>query len=221
MRALPIGAAAAACAALAAGCPQTPEQETLLLRGALEREGVEETSFERVEVRYASKSARGEWWSCDLRLTAGGCIGDHHVNAWISLPEVSGFGDLGQVACVDAEGTPFGAYELLSSYTRLGEPIVIGADVSVLLLVASDVDGDGAADLGDAAETTAASRLVEGSVAVLSIGSFDQPLTLTIDGTTADGNAVHLEMNGPTTPVPNPPTLDVARTCVARDLLER
>lgn len=203
-----------------AGCPAIPADDTLSLRGALEREGVAETDLEKVAVDYASTSARGEWWSCDLRLTAGGCVGDHHVNVWVTLPQVTDFDGLGGVSCADDQGNVFGAYELLSTHTKNGDPIRIGPDVNVLVLLASDLDADGSADLADDAETAAASRLVDGSVEVLGIGSFDEPLAVTIQGTTPDGNALTVEMSGPTSPVPNPPALDAARTCVAGDLLD-
>lgn len=213
-------AAVAATVSLVAACPDLPEPDTLVVTGALEREGVAETDLEKVAVDYASRSARGEWWSCDLRLTAGGCVGDHHVNVWVTLPNVTNFDGLGGVSCADDEGNAFGAFELLSTSTKHGDPIRIGPDVNVLVLVASDLDANGSADLANDAETGAASKLVEGSVKVDGMGSFDDPMSVTIQGTTVDGNPMTVEMNGPTSPVPNPPALDAARTCVAGDLVE-
>ena len=60
-------------------------------------------------------------------------------------------------------------------------------------------------------------NLLQGTVDVLGIGSFDDPLSLRITGATTIGRAVEIEFEGPTTAVPNPPPLDVARTCVAAD----
>jgi hypothetical protein len=204
--------------ALLAGCPDIPDDDTFTVAGSLERDGVGGGVTTAVPVDFGSKNARGEWWSCDLRLTANACVGDHHVNVYVALPGVDAFDELGRAACVGPDG-PFGAYELLLQKTNDGEPITIPGDVAVLALVASDLDGDGAADLADDVETTAAARLVDGSVTVLGIGNFDDPLALRIEGTTAIGNSVTVEFSGPTSPVPTPPPLDVARTCVPTDAL--
>lgn len=205
--------------ALAAGCPDLPAEDTLTLQGELERDTVSGSSATAVSLDYGSKNARGEWWSCDLRLTANACVGDHHVNLYLALPNVTTFDGLGAAACVGDDGVPWGAFEVLSEKASEGEPITIPGVVSVLALVASDVDGDGAADLADDVETTAASRLMDGTVTVLQLGSFDDPLSLRVEGSTANGNAVTAEFSGPTSPVPTPPPLDVARTCVAADAL--
>ncbi len=206
-------------ALVATGCPAVPPEDTFTLSGDLERDGVGGSSSTAVAVDFGSKNARGEWWSCDLRLTANACVGQHHVNVYLALPSVVDFDGLGHAACVGGDGQPWGAYELLMQKTDDGEPITIPGDVSVLALVASDVDGDGAADLADDTETTAATRLMDGEVEVLHIGSFDDPVSLRVTGTTATGNAVSAEFSGPTSPAPNPPPLDVARTCVAADAL--
>lgn len=205
--------------ALLGACPDLPAEDTLTLAGDLERDGVAGGSTTAVAVDFGSKNARGEWWSCDLRLTANACVGEHHVNLYVALPSVTSFDGLGRPGCVGASGQPYGAFEMLADKTAEGEPVTIPGDATVLALVASDLDGDGAADLADDVETTAASRLTEGSVTVLGIGSFDDPLSVRIEGSTANGNAVSAEFSGPTSPVPNPPPLDVARTCVAADAL--
>lgn len=204
---------------LGVGCPNVPAEDSLTLQGDLERDGVGGGSNTAVAVDFGSKNARGEWWSCDLRLTANACVGEHHVNLYVALPSITTFDGLGAAACVGTDGQPFGAFELLQQKTEDGEPITIPGDVTVLALVASDVDGDGAADLADDVETTAAARLMDGAVTVLHIGSFDDPLSLRVEGTTGNGLAVSAEFSGPTSPVPNPPPLDVARTCVAADAL--
>lgn len=211
--------ALAATMLLSAACPALPAEDTLTLAGELERDAVGGGSTTAVAVEFGSKNARAEWWSCDLRMTANACVGDHHVNLYLALPSITDFDGLGRAACVGGDGQPFGAFELMVQKTGDGEPITIPGDVTVLALVASDVDGDGAADLADDVETTAASRLADGSVEVLHIGSFDDPLSLRLTGTTANGNAVTAEFSGPTSPVPNPPPLDVARTCVGADAL--
>ena len=154
-------------------------------------------------------------------MTANACVGEHHVNLYVALPSITTFDGLGRAGCVGTDGQPFGAFELLAQKTEDGEPITIPGDATVLALVASDIDGDGAADLADDVETTAASRLMDGTVTVLGIGSFDDPLSLRVEGTTGEGNAFTAEFSGPTSPVPNPPPLDVARTCVAADALPR
>lgn len=204
---------------LVAGCPDLPEEDALTLVGELERDGVGGSSSSAVSVDFGSKNARGEWWTCDLRLTANACVGEHHVNLYLAMPSISSFDGLGGAACVGDDGQPFGAFELLEQKTGDGEPITIPGDLTVLALVASDLDGDGSADLGEDAETTAAARLMDGSVSVLHIGSFDDPLSLRVEGSTANGNAITAEFSGPTSPVPTPPPLDVARTCVPADAL--
>lgn len=204
---------------LASACPDLPAEDALTLSGDLERDGVGGSSSSAVSVDFGSRNARGEWWTCDLRLTANACVGEHHVNLYLAMPSISSFDGLGGAACVGDDGEPFGAFELLEGKTRDGEPITIPGDVTVLALVASDLDGDGSAELSDDAETTAAARLMDGSVSVLHIGSFDDPLSLQVTGTTATGNAVDAAFAGPTSPAPNPPPLDVARTCVDADLL--
>ena len=212
-------ASVGALVATLAGCPDLPAEDALTLTGELERDGVGGSSSSAVSVDFGSKNARGEWWTCDLRLTANACVGEHHVNLYLAMPSISSFDGLGGAGCVGDDGEPFGAFELLEQKTRDGEPITIPGDVTVLALVASDLDGDGSADLSDDAETTAAARLMDGSVSVLHIGSFDDPLSLRVEGSTANGNAVTAEFSGPTSPVPTPPPLDVARTCVAADAL--
>jgi hypothetical protein len=90
----------------------------------------------------------------------------------------------------------------------------------VLVLVASDADADGTASLESDDEVKAASVLGEGTVEIVSIGEFDDPVSLKIDGKTTSDRAVSIEVSGPTTPVTQIPTLDVARTCVAGDAVE-
>lgn len=195
-------------------CPDVPRENHLVIEGALDREGVEETDLGVVDVNFDSDNARGEWWSCELRLTAESCVGDHHVNVWVAMPGTTGFGTLGQPTCV-TDGVAFGAFEQLTAELDAGDPVIIPDDAEVLILVASDIDEDGNADLENDGETTAASRLVSGEIDVVSLGSFDDPVSLRIAGKTVGGNDVVIEAQGPTAPQPTPGPLDVARTCVA------
>jgi hypothetical protein len=204
----------AGAAGLLAACPDVPREGRLVVDGQLDREGVEETNLATVDVAFDSDNARGEWWTCELRLTAESCVGDHHVNVWVAMPGTTTFGALGQPTCV-SDGAAFGAFEQLTAELDAGDAVVVPDDVEVLVLVASDVDGDGAADLADDEETTAASRLVSGTVDIVSLGSFEDPVSLRIAGQTAGGVDVAIDVQGSTAPVPNPGPLDVARTCVA------
>jgi hypothetical protein len=200
-------------------CEQPPEDNVLRVEGTLERAATLDDD-EAVDVAYASKNARGEWWACDLRLTATACVDDFHVNVYVTLPTVQDFDDLGGAACADDQGNAFGAFELLTERAQDGEDISIPADVGVLLLVATDRDDDGAAALEVDEETKAASVLASGSIEVHKLGSFDDPVSLTIDGETTAGNTVHIEVDAPSTPVTEVPGLDVARTCVPGDAIE-
>ena len=206
---------------LLAGCPDVPPAEQLSVSGKIEREGVLGTDLEDKTIAYASKSARGEWWSCELRMTAGACVDDKHVNVWLALPGVTTLGDLGGAGCVDGDGNPFGVFEVLTEKLTNGDPVEIPTDVQAFVLVASDKNDSGGADLQSDDETFAATRYLSGLVEVDSLGSFTDPVSLKISGLTAsDSLELAVEMNGPTTPVPNPPKLDVARTCVADDVVE-
>lgn len=195
-------------------CPDVPREGHLVLEGALDREGVEETNLAAVEVTFDSDNARGEWWTCELRLTAESCVGDHHVNVWLAMPGSTTFDLLGQPTCV-TDGVAFGAFEQLTAELDAGDPVLVPDDLEVLVLLASDVDGDGTADLANDDETSAASRLASGTVEIVSLGSFDDPVSLRIAGKTVGGVDVAIDVQGDTAPVPNPGPLDVARTCVA------
>jgi hypothetical protein len=211
-------ASAPAAIALLAACPVVPPAEELHVSGKLERDGVEGTDLQDVPVDYASKGARGEWWSCELRMTAGACVGDDHVNVWLAMPGSLHFEDLGHAGCVDADHNPFGVFELLTAKLADGAPVAIGTDVQAFVKIGSDKNGDGLADLDDDAEVHAATRMLNGNIEIVSLGSFDDPVSLTMSGlTSGDSLQLDVAMNGPTQPVPNPGPDDVARTCVPAD----
>jgi hypothetical protein len=198
-------------------CQGAPPANELSVFGKLERDGFDAVAQD-VAISYGSKNARGEWWNCELRMTATACVGDHHVNAWIAMPNVESLDKLGGTSCVDANQKPFGAFELLTDKLAHGEPAQVPGDVQVMLLVASDKNGDGIANLADDKETVAASKLLNGTVEVKEMGSFNDPVALTISGLTSlDSLQVNLDMNGPTSPVPNPATLEPPTSCVAGD----
>jgi hypothetical protein len=198
-------------------CQSAPPANELSVFGKLERDGFDGVAQD-VAISYGSKNARGEWWNCELRMTATACVGDHHVNAWIAMPNVQSLDKLGGTSCIGTDGKPFGAFEELTQKLGAGEPAQVPGDVQVLFLVASDKNGDGIANLADDKETVAASRLLNGTVEVKELGSFNDPVALTISGLTSlDSLQVNLDMNGPTQPVPNPPTLEPPSSCVASD----
>ena len=203
---------------LASACPNVPPADELSVRGKLERDGVEGTNLQDVEVAYASHEAKGEWWSCELRMTAGACDGDHHVNVWLAMPGTVHFADLGHAGCVDPDGNPFGVFEVLTDKLAHGENVLVPDDVEVLVRLASDKNGDGTADVADDAETKAAARMLKGNVEIVSLGTFNDPVALSVAGLTqGDSLKIDIGMNGKTAPVPNPGPDDVARTCVAKD----
>ena len=200
-------------------CADVPEEDALRVEGDLERAAPLDDNA-KVGVKYASKNARGEWWPCDLRLTATACVGDFHVNVYVSPPNVSDFEGVGQTACADEGENAFGAFEILKEKLDDGEKPQIPNDIAVLVLVASDADEDGAASLESDDETKAASVLGDGEIEIVSMGSFDDPISLKIDGETSEGHKVAIEVDGPTNPVTEVPTLEVARTCVDGDKID-
>lgn len=197
--------------ALGAGCPQLDEvPEELHLEGALDRDSVEGSSDAPVEVAYHSGGARAEWWPCDLRLTAQSCVGDHHVNVYVTLPQVTDFGAVGQGACVSGDEAQ-GVYELLAE-ARGGEH-TIGTDLHAFVLVASDMDDAPGAVLNDDEETTAATRLASGKLAITRWAGL-AGLALRLEGTTAAGREITLEFSGPASSPGAVPTLEGPSTCV-------
>jgi hypothetical protein len=201
---------AAASLGVLVGCADDPP--ALKIAGTLERESIERTNESPVDVDYDSLEARGEWWPCDLRLTAQGCIDGFHVNVFLGLPPVAGLDDLGLRACVDDSGEPFGVFEVIQ--TDADRTLTIGSDVSVFALVASDVTEGAGADLDDDAEVRAASRLTSGTVAIERFTDVEGALALTIDGVTASGRAVEIHFEGPMTNPRVITALESSTSCV-------
>jgi hypothetical protein len=200
-----------------AACPQlTEDPEELSLSGTLDRESIFGSDAAGVVVSYRSEGARGEWWPCDARLTAQGCVGDHHVNVYISLPSVTDLGGVGTAACV-SDDSVYGIYELFEESS--GGTYNIGSELSVFIVVASDTDDTPGADLGDAEESTAATTLTSGTVGVFRWAGEDF-LGLEIEGTTAEGRAVSLRFTGPMSTPGVVPTLEGPSTCVESALLD-
>jgi hypothetical protein len=209
VRALALLGAVAMTAALAC-TPVSEIPEELALDGQLDRDSISDTSQDAVDVDYRSEGARGEWWPCDLRLTAQGCVGDHHVNVYVTLPSAQALGDVGAAACVSGD-TAEGVYELFQAAG--GGTHAIGADVGVFVLVASDVDETTGAVLNDDAETTAAARLTSGEVVIGRWAGLDH-IGLTVDGQTAQGRTISVAFDGPLSQPGVVPTLEGPSTCV-------
>jgi hypothetical protein len=202
--------------ALVAGCPAVGDAERLHLTGTLEREGAEGTDTSAVEVQYLSDTSRGEYWPCDLRLTALGCVGEHHVNVYVTMPQIVQVSDIGRAACV-VDGVPSGVYEAFD--TPGAELFTIGSDLNAYIIVASDVVEPSGAELTDDQETTAASKLATGTVNLVTFGGLDGNLRVVIDGETTEGNTVHVEFHGPMTNPGAIPLLESPSTCVESALV--
>ena len=203
--------AVVAAAALLAACPRVPstDDEELGVEGSLERDGIGGVRMDEVPIDYRSTGARGEWWPCDLRLTAGGCIDDKHVNVYVALPSATTTDDVGGAACVDAEGVPFGVFELVEEQRDFD----VGSELQVFVLVASDTDGNPGALLDDDAETKAASRLASGRLSVERLAD-DGAMTIVVDGTTSGDHPVRIVFGGPVSQPGVVPPLEGPSTCV-------
>ncbi len=198
------------------GCPQLSEvPDELHLSGALDRDSVEGSDDGAVDVDFHSSGARAEWWPCDLRLTAQGCVGQHHVNVYLTLPQVTDFSGVGAAACV-TDGEPNGVFEAMRASS--GGEHVLGADLNAFVLVASDLDGAPGAVLNDDEETTAATRLVSGKVSVTRWAALEG-VGLTLEGETAGGRQLTLDFSGPASSPGAVPTLEGPSTCVESSLL--
>ena len=209
-RPLTLVCAAVVCAVLV-GCPRAIDNtlvEQLLVQGGLRGPSGP------VDVAFDDARAFGEWWPCDARLTSSGCVGDRHVNVYLALPAVSDFPDLGQGACV-AGGAATGVFEMLRSKFRERAPVAIPGDVNAFVMVASDVNDDGSADLVDEGETLASARLVEGTLLVKTFGDFDDPFAFEIDGRTDDAGEVRVVFRGAMSSPATVPGLEDPDSCVA------
>jgi hypothetical protein len=205
-------------AAFAAGCPGglTEVEEELVVTGQLDRDSVSGSGSDAVPVDFRSSGSRGEWWPCDLRLTAQGCVGDHHVNVYLTRGDVADFGGVGGATCVSGDEAD-GVFEAIQA--RSGGTHALGSELNAWVVVASDTDDTPGAVFNDDAETTAATRLTSGELTVVNWAGLDF-IGLTIDGTTAEGRAVSISFAGPVDQPGVVPTLESPSTCVESALTE-
>jgi hypothetical protein len=190
------------------GCaPKPPTRDVLAVSGALAGpDGVRAVDFR-------DEATAGEWWPCDARLTARGCVDDDfHVAVFLGLPIHDDLADLGGAACV-VDDQPSGVFEILTALHAEGEDAVVGEDVSAFVMVASDVDDDGAADPDDPAETVGLAQLSAGVVDIGSLGAFDDPFAMRLEGEGPDGTIV-VEFRGAMTAPPVVPAPEAPSTCV-------
>lgn len=193
------------------GCPQLQENpQELHVEGTLDRDSIEGSSSAPVPIAYLSEGARAEWWPCDLRLTAQACVGEHHVNVYVTLPHVTGLGGIGTASCVSGDQAQ-GVYEVIAE-ARGGEH-TLGTHLNAFILVASNMDDAPGAVLNDDEETTAATRLVSGKLAVTHWAGLEG-IGLTIEGTTQGGRQVSLRFLGPASSPGAVPVLEGPSTCV-------
>lgn len=201
----------------ASGCPQLTEvPEELHMTGALDRDSVGDSSEEAVDIDYHSTGARAEWWPCDMRLTAQGCAGEHHVNVYVTLPQVTTFIGVGQAACVTGDEAN-GVYEALQAAG--GGEHTLGTDLNAFVLVAADMDDAPGAVLNSDEETTAATMLTGGKLTVTRWAGLEG-IGLTLNGQTAGGREVLIDFSGPASSPGVVPTLEGPLTCVEAALLE-
>lgn len=191
--------------------------DRFLVEGELDRESIEGTSDEGVTLRYESAQARAEWWPCELRLTAAGCVDDDkHVNVYVSLPQAVDLGDLGGSVCVQDPEVPTGVFALVKD--RAPGIFEIGVDLQVFVLVASDLDDTPGALLDNDAETKAATAMASGSVEVIAFRG-QEGIDLRIEGTTRDGRELSVAFTGLAQVPPRVGPLEDARTCVSGALI--
>jgi hypothetical protein len=206
-------------ALLLAACSPVGENERLWVTGELEREGIYDHDPTVVAIDYLSETSRGEWWPCDLRATASGCVGDHHVNVYVALPNVVELEGLGRADCV-IDDIPYGVYELFDEND--GGKYSLGSEISVFVVIASDVvDEVPGANLEDDNEATASSRFASGELTVTKFSGLEDNIAFKIDGTTNHGNEVLVEFHGPMGSPGAVPTLEGPNTCVDDALVEQ
>ncbi len=197
-----------ACAAGSLSCdPAPPTSDVLSIKGTLKGPVGER------DIDFSDTRSKGEWWPCDARLTAQTCVDDaFHVGVFIARPELTSIADLGGNGCV-VDGEPQGAYEILRSKFDDFGTAVVGDDVSVFVLIASDADGDQSADVDDAEETVAVAVVEEGKVEMSALAGFDDPFAMRLTGK-VDGNDVVIDFLGPMSNVSLIPGLEARTTCV-------
>ena len=170
-------------------------KDELRVDGELDRNGVTQAQSPAVPVAYASELARGDWWPCDLRVTAQACVGDAHVNVYLTLPAISDIGDVGGAGCVSG-GEARGLYEWMADQGGRGE-YEVGQDLNAFVLVASDHDEVPGADFDNDTETQAVSRLVSGTLRVDRWADYSA-LGFHLEGATSQGRQVVIDFLGPT-----------------------
>ena len=154
-------------------------------------------------------AARGEWWTCDLRLTSDVCVDGFHPAVFLGLPVYEDIDELGGNRCVDELG-PSGVFEIMQNADNL---LAIPEDVSGFVVVAADVDEDGRLDVAREGELDGVARIVSGTVELFFVGTFEQELVLRISGTTDTGADVAVDFYGPMEAYGNPPPLEPPSTC--------
>jgi hypothetical protein len=189
--------------------PQPPANDVLRVNGVMSGpEGDVTIAFEDVR-------SRGEWWPCDGRMTAQACVdGESHVGVFLARPEIEDLSQLGQNGCV-VEGEAQGAFEILRLKFDALDPAIIPDDIAAFVLIGSDVDGDGSADLENKAETRAAARIASGSVEIGTLFDFDEPLSFRLTGKTEAGEDVVVEFRGAMSNPALVPGLEAPTTCIA------
>lgn len=194
----------------AACAPGLPGDDVLRVQGTLEGPGG------NVDVAFDDARSKGEWWPCESRFTAQSCVdgdgGSFHVNVFVGRPELKGIDELGGNDCV-VEGEPQGAFEILRAGS--GRPSVIGEDVSAFVVIASDVDGNGSADLDVADETLGTAVVESGTMETTRLAEFDEVFAFRLTGKTSDDHDVVIEFFGDMTNPAVLPGLEPATTCVA------
>lgn len=199
-------------------CSPVGANERLWVTGELDREGIYQQDDGSVEVEYLSETSRGEWWPCDLRVTAAACVDDHHVNAYIGLPQITDLEGLGRADCVQ-DGVPYGVYELFDSND--GGQYSVGSELALFVVIASDSVSDvPGAELTDDRETTAASRFTSGTLTVTEFGRVEDNLAFVYEGETSQGRTAKIEFHGPMNTPGVVPTLEGPNTCVDNALVE-
>jgi hypothetical protein len=202
--------------AQAACAPAAPAADTFTLKGTLERNGLSAAATTAVPVSFGSVGARGEWWPCDARFTGSACVDDKHVNVFLSLPNITDLDGLGQNACV-IDGTPHGVFETLLQKATAHAVVQVPGDVEAFVLVASDKDGSGAANLDSDDETSAVSALASGTLQLLQFETASDPVSFQLHGTTRDGHVVDVAFQGATSST-NVVPLDKPATCASSAL---
>ncbi len=192
----------------AVSCDPAPSDPVLRIQARLPGPGG------ATDIDFRDSRSRGEWWPCDGRLTAQACVGDAHVNVFLSLPTFQSIDELGGSRCV-FDGVASGAFEILQARFDNNQDALVPDDVSAFILVGSDDNGDGFVAAGDAAETTGVTRIARGALTLFSLTGFDAPLSIRLAGTTDAGDDVDVSFLGPMTVPAAVLPLEGPATCVA------